>query len=229
MSEKITKQKPARNQQPKQDRREEYVRTLLDDFALCTDFGPLLLCDNTGNILCLLNNKAHLPYQKPALLLCKTIPALHYLLAGLKTAQTCLFLHTQWLSAILPEKYHCIGVEFACDMEFPDLDSILAFQKWQQAHTAVPLLVHGIGIVDAAYKTCRLNLDLTLSHASKPDYAKVFTYRFFEPLIIAIQSYNDVVNEWYKAGFTVIPANFVDCLAGLSRYFSTQNIPEFDM
>lgn len=230
MSEKTKKQNTSHNQQPKQDRAEKSVRTVLDDSVLSTEFGPLLLCGNTGKPLFLLYNRPHLPYQRHALPFCKTIPELHPLLAGLKTAQSFLFLQTQLLSAILPEEYHSICVEFACDMAFPEIESVAAFRKWKPEHPDLPMTVDGIGIVDIKGRVCRLHLDLTFAHSSRAvDYSKCFSYRFYEPLLVAIRAYNDVVLELHKTGFTVFPANFADCLSGVSDHFGMKGVPVVDI
>jgi hypothetical protein len=229
MSDTPKKQKRGRNQRQKQIPEKESARIVPAYFDLNTDFVPLAVCDSTGNFLCLLNNKPHQPYQKPAVAFCKINPALHYLLANLKTAQSFLLLQTQQLSASLPEYFDRIGVEYECDMAFQLETSSVAFRNWLAAHPNRPLLISGIGIMDSAHRTSRLNLDLTLPSTSEHDYSKNFSPLFFEPLQIAICAYNDAITMLFEHSYLVFPVHFLHELASVLLHIKKPEIQVFDI
>ena len=204
------KGKSGRNRQQEQTPEKESACIVQPCFVLNSAFATLAVHDSTGNFLGLLNSKPHQAYQKPAVAFCKTTPALHPLLVGLKTAQSFLFLQVQQLSANLPDEYYSLSVEYECNMEFPDAQDPEAFRNWFAAHPNRPLLVSGIRIADSHYKASLLNLDLTLAPTYEHDFSKNFSPRFFEPLQIAILAYNDMVTLLLEHGLLVCSVFFLN-------------------
>lgn len=194
-----------------------------------TAFSPIVLCNNTGKPLCLLNNNPHQEYRKPALSFCKTNPSLHCLLAGLKTAQTFLFLQAQQLSATLPEKFEGVGITFECCMLFPELPPERAFQGWLALNKSRPLLVGGIELADNQGKILLLNLDLSRLHGSEQPLETSLSPCFFEPLQIAAKAYNGAVAMLFDAGFLVIPAHLFGDFFVLEPLLRKTDLPIFDI
>ena len=193
--------------------------TPFDIHDVAIQIPSLAVCDKQGSLLCLLDNKPLLPYQKPAVPFCGIVHDAHHLLARLKTAHSFLFLTLQYASVTLPKKFRTVYEIFACTVAYPGMVPTEAALSWMRQRPEKPILVERIGLIDEQDQLCLLDLNLTLVPSSPVDYSNALSRRFFEPLLAAIQEYNAILTEMHKAGAFVVLADFVIPDIDIARSF----------